>query len=471
MLKRLSSNASANVFSGAVVMISQLGITAMAVATWHGVDFAVWGLAMSVAAIAPIFSANLSSVLTRRLVEAHHRESGRAMYAIILSGRRISRSLAIISFVTLFCAGAWIQAHSAPGPLTTSEFLTLLTILLCANGWVLLWQVRFGQCYAGERNWWPAITLACSRGGGILGMFIALYLGSQNPITVALGLLLGTCMGLAIGQLLLPSYWIGGATELPTTLEVRDQFWRNIRVLYGFAFGAVSSLITQYSIPPLIAFIEPQRFNTFYLASVLNAVVVGVISAAMSVLLVQFTRWHAFGTMLGVGRIALFSPALCAGASLSVLCVCWFGLQFMPDNFFIVRSIDFNDIRLFLALLGFQTIVRTSASGFAIYVYAAGSSRQMIAPLAIEMLLVLMIAVPLGWLFGVNALILGLMFAALVGSQFSAKAFTSLCKPAQISDRTASVSLLTAQLVGSVLWWCIVGHNSYAVEWPHFVFK
>lgn len=471
MLKRLSSNASANIFSGAVVMVSQLGVTAMAVATWHGVEFAVWGLAMSIAAIAPIFSANLSSVLTRRLVEARYKESGKVRNAIVMSGRRISRCLAIISFVTLFSAGAWIQAHSVSEPLTTSEFLILLTMLLCANGWVLLWQVRFGQCYADERHWWPALTLACSRGGGILGMFIVLYLGSQNHITAAIGLLLGTCIGLVIGQLLLPSYWIGGAAELPAELEIRDQLWHSIRVLYGFAFGAFSSLITQYSIPPLIAFIEPHRFNAFYLASVLNAVVVGVISAAMSVLLVQFTRWHTFGVALGVDRIALFGPALSAGASLFVLCVCWFGLQFMPDNFFTIRSIDFNDIGLFLALLGFQTIIRTSASGFAIYVYAAGSSRQMIAPLAIEMLLILMIAVPMGWLFGVNALIIGLMFAGLIGSQFSAKAFTSLCKPAQVSDRTALVSLLTAQLVGSVLWWCIVGNNLYAVEWLHFVFK
>lgn len=456
MLKRFSSNAAANVFSGAVAAAYQMAITAAAVATWKGSDFAAWGLAMSIAAIAPIFSLNLSSVVTRRLVETRHGGSEVVGTAIVLAGRRISWGLTSMAFIILLCTGAWIQGHSASGPLTMSEFLIFLAMLLSTNSWFLLWQVRFGQYYADERNWLPTFVLACARGGGMLGILVVLALGSESLIAVALGLFLGTWMALFAAQLVLSRpQRTDSAGKPPTTLELRVQFGRNLHVLYGFAFGAASSLIIQYSIPPLIALIAPQRFSAFYLASTFNAVALGVLSASMSALLAPFTRWHTTGSVRAMQRIALFSPALCAGVCLSVLCVCWFALELILGAL-TARSADINDVRLFLALLGLQAIVRTSAAGYATYVSSAGTSRQMGTPLVIEMVLAFTVAVPMGWLFGVNALLLGLTLAGLVGSQFSSKAFTSLSVTAQVSARTAFTSLLTAQLVGSALWWWIV---------------
>lgn len=457
MLKRFSSNVVANVFSGAVAAAYQLAITMIAVATWKGADFAAWGLAMSIAAIVPILSVNLSSVVTRRLVEVRHGGFGTLENAIVLAGRRISWGLASMAFATLFFAGIWIQGRSDPGLLTSNGFLILLATLLSTNIWVVLWQVRFGQYYADERNWLTAFSLASARGCGTLGMLLVLALGSNNLIAVAFGLFAGTWLGLGAAQLALS--WPKQAKsrgDLPTSLEIHDQFWRNIRVLYGFAFGAASSLIIQYSIPPMIALIAPERFNAFYLASTLNSVAIGVLAAAMAALLAPFTRWHASGGARGMQRVALFSPALCAGACLSVLCVCWFALGFILDAL-TARSAHINDIRIFLALLGLQTIVRTSAAGFATYVSSAGTSRQMGVPLVIEMVLAFTVAVPLGWLFGVHALLLSLTFAGLVGSLFSSKTFTTLCMQTKTSAITAFASLLTAQLVGSALWWWIAG--------------
>lgn len=456
MLKRFFSNAAANAFSGAMAAAYQLVVVALAVATWQGADFAAWGLAMSIAAIAPILSASLSSVVTRRLVEARHRGPDAIESAIVLAGRRIGWGLAGIAFAALFLAGALIKGSSDLGALSTSEFLVLLTIMLSTNAWLLLWQVRFGQYYADELNWLPALTLAIARGGGVLAMIGALALGSRNLTVVALALATGTWLALFAARLLLPGPGRSGGAGRPTPLEVRNQLRLNLRVQFGFAIGSASSLIVQYSIPPLIALIAPQNFNAFYLASTLNVVAVGLLSAAMLALLAPFTRWHAIGATHGVQRVALFSPALCAGFSLVVLCACWFMLEFILDALK-ARPADIGDIRFFLALLGFQTIVRTSAMGFATIVAAAGTSRQMSMPLVIEMLLAFTVAVPLGSVFGVQGLLLGLTFAALVGSQFSSRPFTLLFMPAGTSARAAFASLLAAQLIGSAIWWLIVG--------------
>lgn len=460
MLKRFFSNAAANAFSGGMAAAYQLVVAALAVATWQGADFAAWGLAMSIAAMAPILSASLSSVVTRRLVEARHRGPDIIEAAIVLAGRRISWGLAGIAFATLFLAGALIQGSSDVGALSTSKFLVLLTIMLSTNAWLLLWQVRFGQHYADELNWLPALTLAIARAGGVAGMTGALAFGSRDLTVVALGLAAGTWIALLAAHLVLPSpRRIGGAIP-PTPLEVRNQLRLNLGVQFGFAIGSASSLIVQYSIPPLIALIAPQHFNAFYLASTVNVVVVGLLSAAMLALLAPFTRWHAIGASRRVRRIALLSPALCAGLSLAVLYACWLMLEIILDAL-AVHTSDIADIRFFLALLGLQTIVRTSAMGFATIVAAAGTSRQMGIPLMIEMLLAFTVAVPLGWLFGVQGLLLGLTFAALVGSQFSSRPFTLLFMPAGTPARAAFTSLLAAQLIGSAIWWLIVGPSTF----------
>lgn len=456
MLSRFASNAGANIFSGAVAAAYQLAITGMGASAWHGAAFASWALALSVAAIAPIFAANLSSVVTRLVVEARHRPPSAAESAIVLAGRRIGRGLACLAVAALVCTGAWIQIHSTTGALSTSAFLGLLVIMLSTNSWLLLWQVRFGQHYADERNWLPALILASARTGGALGMFAVLAVGSESLVAAALGLCAGTWTGLGLAQLLLPRpRAIGVDKANPTSTQIHEQYWNNLRLLAGFAVGATSTLVIQYSIPPLVAVIAPDRFNAFYLASILNTVAMGVLAAATSAMLAPFTRWRATGDTGKLQSIALFSPILCASSCLAVLCVCWFAMEPVLRSI-AMRAASVDDIRIFLALLGFQTIIRNAAAGYAMYVASAGSSRQVAAPLVIEIILAFAVAVPVGWLYGERALLYGLSFSGLVGSLYSSKVLASLHRTDRISLRTAFPALLLAQAAVCGLWWSIV---------------
>jgi hypothetical protein len=456
MLKRFASNAGANVFSGAVAAAYQLTIAGMGIRAWHRAEFASWALALSVSAIAPIFAANLSSVVTRRVVEARHGNSGATESAIVLAGRRIGQRLAGIAFAILICAGAWIQTRSVSGAMSTGAFLVLLVLVLLTNSWLPLWQVRFGQHYADERNWLPALTLAAARIGGALGMFGVLAAGSRSLVAAAVGLCAGTWAGLGSAQLLLPRpSSIGIDGPRPASLEIQKQYRNNLRLLSGFAIGAVSMLVIQYSIPPLIALIAPDRFNAFYLASALNTVAIGVLAAAMSAMLAPFTRWHARGDTKSLQRVTLFSPALCAISCLAALCFCWYAMGPVLHAV-TVRAANIVDIRIFLALLGYQTIIRNAAAGYAMYIASAGSSRQMGAPLVIEIVLAFSVAVPIGWLYGERALLYGLSFSGLVGSLYSSKVLASLHRPDRISLRAAFSSLLLAQAAVCGLWWSIV---------------
>jgi hypothetical protein len=120
-----------------------------------------------------------------------------------------------------------------------------------------------------------------------------------------------------------------------------------------------------------------------------------------------------------------------------------------------VRAANIDDVHIFLALLGLQTIIRNAAAGYAMYLASAGSSRQMSVPLIIEIVLAFSVAVPLGWFYGARALLYGLSFAGLIGSLFSSQILASLGRRERISLRTAFPSVLLAQAAACGLWWLI----------------
>jgi hypothetical protein len=469
MLKRFSLNASANVFSGLVSAIYQLSITSLAFAAWDGAKFAVWGLAMSVSSMAPILSANLSNVVTRRLIESRHSSADHEVPVILASARLLGRWLTFFSLAVLFCAGSLLQRKVEIEELTAGTFLLLLVILLSTNSWALLHQVRFGQHFADERNWLPAITVAAARGGGLLGLSLALVFRRDDLLVCAIGLGVGTWAALFAVNLALPAP-LGTMPVMvrPSIRQVHGEIRKSLRVLSGFAIGTFSILAVQYSIPPLVAVISPHQFSAFYVASAINMTAVGTLGAAMSALLAPFSRWNAIGDIRGIKYLALYGPMFCVGLSLVVLAFCWFALSHILEILG-VRPTDIRDIRFFLALLGFHSIVRTAAAGFATYVSSAGTGTKIAAPLIIELVLAFAIAFPLGVAFGTSALVLGLVFSSLVGSLYSSRTLVSLRLAANISTRKAMFSLLAAQTLGSAVWLLIVGASIWSGTLPSYL--
>lgn len=455
MLKRFASNAGANIFSGAVAAIYQFGITGIGGSVWEGSEFSCWALALSVAAIAPIFAANLSSVITRRVVESRHSVSSASEAAIVQAGRKLGRHISLLALVLLFCAGASIRGHTGSQALSTGAFVLLLAIMLSTNSWPLLWQVRFGQYFADERNWLPALTLAGARLGGVLGMLLGLAAGHRDLLVAALGLCVGTWIGLACALTFLPGPSSAGSQVATlSVLEMRTQYRANLRLLSGFAVGAVSMLVIQYSIPPLIAVIAPERFNAFYLASTLNTVAASVLGAATSAMLAPLTRWRVSGHMASLRRVVLLSPFSCAASCLTVLFVCWFAMEPVL-SYLRVRAASVEDVRVFLGILALQTVVRNAAAGYAMYVASSGTFGQMATPLLIEIGLAFTVAIPLGWLYGENVLLYALIASGLLGSLYSSRILASLDSAHRIAASRAFPSLLAAQLLFSGLWWLV----------------
>jgi hypothetical protein len=455
MVKRFASNASANIFSGIVAALYLLAITGIGGRVWAGADFSAWALALSIAAIAPIFAANLSSVVTRRVVEARHGSAGAMEANIVQAGRQLGRHIGMLAVASLLCVGLAVQAHTASQELSIGAFALLLAIMLSTNSWLLLWQARFGQHFADERNWLPALTMASARTCGVAGLLLGLSVGQRDLLIASLGLSAGTWLGLAAANIFLPRP--RAAAHPCSTADIANlhsQYRANLRLLSGFAVGAVSMVVIQYGVPPVMAVIAPERFNPFYLASILNTSAASMLGAAISAMLAPMTRWRVDGRQALLKSITLASPTVCAASCLVVLLICWFSIEPVLHRLE-VRAANFEDVRAFLAILGLQTVVRNAAAGYAMYIASTGTSGQMAAPLLIEIALTFMVAVPLGWFFGENALLYGLIVAGLLGSLYSSRILASLDSRNRITAGRSFGALLGAQLFFAALWWLI----------------
>lgn len=452
MLKRFASNAGANILSGFVTAAYQLALTGIATRVWHGTDFATWALAMSIAAIVPLFGSNLSSVVTRRVVETRHDVSRSDEGAIVLAAHRLARHLTAAALVSLIVAGAWIHLRSASGAGDLGGFLALLATMLLAQSWIVLIQGRFGQYYADERNWTPALTLMAARIGGLVGMSAAIAIHGAGLAVAAVGLCIGTWVGLAVTHTLLPAPR-SADTPAPASADT-TQYGRNLVVFAGFAIWSVGALIIQYGIPPVIALVDSARFNAFYIASTLNMIAIGALGAAMSALLAPLSRWHATQNSAPLRRMALGGPIVCAMSCVAVLAVAWYALGPVLRALS-TRAASLDDIRPFLALLGFQTIVRTAAFGYSVSLASTASTRQMAAAIVVEILVTFLVAAPLGILAGSHALLLGLVLAGFVSSLVVCGIGLSLAPAGLLRMRTAMTAFVAAQGAACASWWLI----------------
>jgi hypothetical protein len=456
MLKRITSNAGANMVGGGVTAGYHLVLAGLASRAWHGSEFAFWALALSIASSCQLFAANLSSVVTRRIVGARHGTVSDSVSSISLAASRLSWQLAVAAVVTLFLFGLAALQTSKVVTATLQDCVILICLLLGSQVWLVMLQPRFGVQYANENNWGPAISIAIARLGGLFGFWSGQLLGDRRVLPAAAGLLVGTWLALTAERVFLANALKDVASS--STDDVRQAYWGNLRVFSGFVVWAMGSLVIQYGVPPMIAIIDPSEFSAFYLASTLNMVVLGAMTAAMSALLAPVSRWHATGDNGPILRLMTWGPMLCAGCSLIALTAVWYVLEPMV-TLFQLKAAGVEEIRTYLGLQGFQTIVRMAVMGYSVALASAGTPRQMSASILIEMALSLVIAVPAGVLWGAQALSIGLGVTGFLSAAYTCTVGARLLIDNKSTLRQALGVFIISQSIMSVLWLAIVRNN------------
>ena len=407
MWRRFASNASANVVAGASSMVLQLGLTAIASRMFDREKFSVWSLAVSLAALTPLFGASLSTIVTRQLIGAAMTPTGVTSHLVMNVARRLALWLGAGAIVTIVLISLGLQRVSTPLAHTAMwQFATVVSMLTVSQLWQVGMQPSLGWHYAREENWTVAAGVFTARASALVSMWLAFRtIGDGNLMLAGAYVMGGTWLGLSL------AYWtfLGppiGRAEVRTQL-FEQHLGETAGLLKGFAIWSIGSAAIQYGLPAYFSLISPSRYNAFYLAYTLNLIVVGVVGAAGAALMSPITRMRVSAHLARLVIWMSYAP-LASGATLIVVLLClWIKLDWILAVW-APNMASPGEVRSFLHLLGFQTLARSMAVIFAIVLSATGKPTQLVGPTLIEIALTLLVVVPLGWHFGERVLLVGL---------------------------------------------------------------
>ena len=452
---KFASNATANIFNGVVGAFYQLGLTALSFRILSDSDFSAWGLALSLATIVPLFGSNLANVVARRVIDIRHIGSSGLEIVAIKSARLLAKHLALLAVISVFVFGFWVYLNNPLININRYQFLILLGALILGNITLILLQVDFGLYFSDESYWPPAIITALMRLGAIIGFILVVGVFRSNIYLGGVGFLLGGFAGIFFAKLIIYTKKNNEIVFEYDANAFRKQYWENIKIFSGFIVWALGSLVIQYGIPPMVSLISPEKFNAFYIASTVNTVAIGGITAIIGALFAPVSKWHKTENFKPLKMMAIYSPLVCGVSCLIFFTIAWYSLNsvlmLLKGNSDLAEN-----IYPLLALLGFQTIIRLSAMGHSVSLAAVGSSLQISGGVVLEILITLCVAIPLGWQLGANSLLLGLIFAGFICSLYTCAIGLSVSKTKFMASSSAYLILIGSQITVSILWWIVV---------------
>lgn len=415
VVRQIGSNAAANVVNGVAVGAFQVAMTALVAHFGGAKAIPVWSLAASGAGFASLLSCNVATVVARRLADkSKGGQSADAHEATVIdAARQLSTRLTLLGFLIaalLVIAVPLIYPKLVRGAPWTSAML--VGCYFAASCWVVYIQPEQGWLIAARRNWPIAQVNVLTRMGALATFSIAVAIFSA-PLWAAV---VFCSLSLWSGALLMRRY---GPESRPV---VRQGEWtaeaqRIKAIARSMAVWVLTSAVTQAATIPVIAFIAPDLTAPMYLSFTLVVASVGLIGAAANALIapiaalihsnstVRATRTTIWATVILWGVYTLGAVAVYAllGPIISV----WVGNK---------AGTDVPLQHFCFALLAMQHALRNIGLAPSITLAIGAKPRTMlIAPLA-EAAVIVFVAMPLAFLVGPYAFLLGLSAAGVAGS-------------------------------------------------------
>ncbi len=430
-------------------MVFQLALTAMAARSFDHATFSVWTLAISMAALTPLFAINLSSVVTRQLVGAAAHGSEDTQAIVVRAARRVARVLAVFALFAIAAASMLLYRRS-PELAHASEvpFIIAVVALTVGQLWQILEQPSFGWHYAREHNW-PVTGLYLSvRAGALLAMWIAVAAWTGSFLAASLLVAVGHYLGLVCAQL---GFFAPAIVPIHRRIEYQHQVRETTHFALGFGIWSIAIAMIQYGLPPIMSMLRTPDYNAFYLAYSLNLVLAGILGSSGAALLAPLARMRVRGQQHLLTRYLTMATIACAVFMLCSLLGLRLGMGW------IIRSwsagiANVADVNGYLYMLGFQSLARLMAIPYASILSSTANPRQLVAPALVEVGLAAFIAVPAGIFMGSKFFLAILPVAGLASAFITQSVATRIGGFSAADRKSLFLRFCATEIVGLGLW-------------------
>ena len=454
MWSRFGSNALANVLTGGSTVVFQLGLTWLATRSFDAATFSVWSLALSMAGLVPLFTINLSSVVTRQLVPAIAAGRQRQIGLVITAAHRLGIGLALIAILIIMGAAAGLHRVSpALASTGTGTFLMAVLLLTIGQLWQITIQPTMAWHYAREDNWPGVVALLLIRMIALGAMWFATRALTGDLLATALCLTAGywTGMGVAYSRTFKPKL------DPTATFEgLKQQIIETTRLLRWFAIWSVGMAAIQYGLPQVMSVLGAAHYNAFYLAYSLNLVVSGIAAAIGSAMLAPVTRFVASGNRSATQQALLHLPIAIAIILVGMLFAIQWSMPFLVTHWSHGIA-SAPDVNAYLFLLGLQTIARSLPIAFAMVMASRTTGLRLVAPSLLELAVLLLAAIPLGYFFGERVFLLALTGAGIAAALATAATGLRAADLEKSDRRRVFLRFVATEICALTVWWSLAG--------------
>lgn len=397
-------NALANVASGFSVVFFQIAGTKIVASTGAN-NLVVWALAVSLAGFAPLFAFNLNTGVARLASRLLH-QSNHELINLLFGAARLARRYLGIAVVAMLVGGLLlpimypVQIGVEPVPRVVG-----VAGLFIGSCWMVFAQPLQGMLIARQQN----ISIAKAV---LLGRLLALaVLWAAVVLTDSLPWALVAC-----GVSLWFSYWLMRRDVPEWRQQVAISYGGEQEAMLGkisrgFALWSITALLFQVSLVPVVGVIEPESTTPVYLAVTLLAILVGVVNAGTGALIAPIGRMVGEEAFANVARLSwLVGVGLVVYSVLLILA--------LPQilELWVGSTVDVAQVQSYLMLIAGLQCVRLSGAASSVTLMVKADNRQLTGPSLFELVGLLVLAVPLGFMAGVPAMLAALMAVSCIAT-------------------------------------------------------
>jgi hypothetical protein len=408
MLRRIGSNAIANVVNGLAVAVFQFSMTAIVAKSGDARQLALWALAASIAGFAPLLSCNLAAVVTRRLsdpdVLAH--QFGQHSTIVLCEAKHLSRRLTLVCLILavllVFLVRYVYPVLLAPDIWTSAM---LIGIFFAGSCWVVFTQPEQGWLMNSQCNWAITLTNISVRISAVVLFYLALIF-VRWPFLVATVLCSAT---LWCGPWLMRR--LGSVSTIKfASYRSKDEAKRIFNIAFGFGIWGMTSAITQTATIPLVAYITPASSSSIFLAYTLVGTVTAFIGSMAGALIAPIARLLNKRDVDSAMKLTI-SATLILWTLFTCVALAIYLIIDPLIKLWVGHAVSDQHYSSFFILFAMQHGLRNTALATSMTLVMGAEIRIVLMSPLIETAIVMLVALPVAFLHGPYAFLLSLSIA------------------------------------------------------------
>lgn len=418
LLKRFTSNATANIVGGLGTAIYNLVLPSLVVHKLSPEYFSVWSLGIQVMIYVQVLGFGIQTAIARFIAADNEYEDKSNLYLTTAVGKSLVRTMMGIGFV-----GSILLMYIYPlffSKLTPENIIVLRYCVLCfgvSASIQLLALLPIGFFTGVHENY---IHVASQFSGRIVSLLVICFLVNVDASIqiLAVGLSLGLLIPVILLTIFLRKRMQYQVLNKYTEIEYNKRKSELISYCKVLAVWSICMLFVNAFQPFVAGYFDVKYVGPYTLAFTLTMVMVGLQQAVMAPLLTLGASLWAKKRINDIYDLYRLSTVICCAIlSFSIVFFFYFGESIIK---YWIGDVYVRQVYVILILLVLSNAIRNIMSPYSLLLVSVGAHKKSYKPAIIEAISIVCFCSLLGYYYGISGVALGSILSSIIAVNFTA---------------------------------------------------